>query len=125
MEMNQRDAGLVDLISEEIVTLIHEPFFDDDRFMFNEGNERYTYKTIDGTGKMQNTLLPQVDLCLMSLCSGGIIANSSFSWWGAWLQKDRGKIIAPDPKKWFGTAMTHLDTSDIVPERWVIQDWSK
>ena len=93
--------------------------------MFNEGNERYKYKTIDGTGKMQNTLLPQVDLCLMSLCSGGIIANSSFSWWGAWLQKDRGKIIAPDPKKWFGTAMSNLDTSDIVPERWVIQDWSK
>ena len=31
MEMNQRDAGLVDLISEEIVTLIHEPFFDDDQ----------------------------------------------------------------------------------------------
>ena len=113
------------VFTDDIEWCKNEPFFDDDRFMFNEGNERYTYKTIDGTGKMQNTLLPQVDLCLMSLCSGGIIANSSFSWWGAWLQKDRGKIIAPDPKKWFGTAMSHLDTSDIVPERWVIQDWSK
>ena len=102
-----------------------QEFFQQDRFLFNESNGRYSYKNIDGTGKLQNTLLPQVDLCLMSLCSGAIIANSSFSWWGAWLQNDRGKVIAPDPKKWFGTAMTHLDTSDIVPERWTIQEWSK
>ena len=94
-------------------------------FMFNESNGRYSYKTIDGTGKMQNTLLPQVDLCLMSLCTGGIIANSSFSWWGAWLQNDRGKIIAPNPEKWFGSAMTHLDTSMICPARWETLDWSK
>ena len=102
-----------------------QKFFQQDRFLFNESNGRYTYRTIDGTGQMQNTLLPQVDLCLMSLCSGGIVANSSFSWWGAWLQNDRGKVIAADPKKWFGTAMTHLDTSDIVPDRWIIQEWSK
>tara|TARA_E500000331_G_scaffold355432_1_gene410872 strand:- start:1595 stop:2347 length:753 start_codon:yes stop_codon:yes gene_type:complete len=102
-----------------------QSFFDDDRFLFNEDNQRYQYQTIDGLGKLQNTLLPQVDLCLMSLCSGGIIANSSFSWWGAWLQNNRGRIIAPDPKKWFGSAMTHLDTSDIVPLRWHIHDWSK
>ena len=102
-----------------------QEFFKQDRFLFNESNSRYTYRTIDGTGQMQNTLLPQVDLCLMSLCSGAIIANSSFSWWGAWLQNDRGKVVAPDPKKWFGTAMTNLDTSDIVPDRWTIQEWSK
>ena len=74
---------------------------------------------------MQNTLLPQVDLCLMSLCSGGIIANSSFSWWGAYLQKDRGQIIAPNPEKWFGSAMENLDTSDILPGYWTTLDWSK
>ena len=102
-----------------------QSFFTQDRFMFNESNGRYSYQTIDGTGQMQNTLLPQVDLCLMSLCSGAIIANSSFSWWGAWLQNDRGKVIAPNPEKWFGTAMEHLDTSDIVPARWEILDWSK
>ena len=61
----------------------------------------------------------------MSLCSGGIIANSSFSWWGAWLQNGRGKIIAPDPEKWYGSAMTHLDTSMMVPARWQIHYWSK
>jgi len=102
-----------------------QSFFDQDRFMFNDSNERYDYQTIDGTGLMQNTLLPQVDLCLMSLCSGGIIANSSFSWWGAWLQNGKGNIIAPNPDKWYGSSMTHLDTSMMVPARWQIQDWSK
>ena len=102
-----------------------QEYFKQDRFMFNENVQRYDYVSMDGLGKMQNTLLPQVDLCLMSLCSGAIIANSSFSWWGAWLQNDRGKVIAPDYKKWFGTSMTHLDTSDIIPDRWVIKNWSK
>ena len=102
-----------------------QDYFKQDRFLFNENVQRYGYVSMDGLGKMQNTLLPQVDLCLMSLCSGAIIANSSFSWWGAWLQNNRGKVIAPDPKKWFGSAMTHLDTSDIVPDRWIIKEWSK
>ena len=102
-----------------------QKYFDQDRFLFNDNAERYSYKTMDGLGQPQNTLLPQVDLCLMSLCSGAIIANSSFSWWGAWLQNDSGKIIAPNPVKWFGSAMTHLDTSDIVPDRWLTKDWSK
>lgn len=96
-----------------------QELFKKERFLFNEKNERYSYKNIDGSGKLQNTLLPQIDLCLMSLCSGGIIANSSFSWWGAWLQNNRGKVIAPDPNIWFGSAMTHVDTSDIVPKRWI------
>ena len=99
-----------------------QKFFQQDRFLFNDNVERYDYTCMDGLGNMQHSLLPQVDLCLMRLCSGGIVANSSFSWWGAWLQNDRGKVVAPDPKKWFGTSMTHLDTSDIVPDRWTIQE---
>ena len=113
------------VLTDDIEWCKKQSFFDNDRFMFNENNDRYQYQTIDGLGRMQNTLLPQVDLCLMSLCSGAITANSSFSWWGAWLQNGRGKVVAPDPKNWFGTAMTHLDTSDIVPVQWTIQEWSK
>jgi len=111
------------VFTDDLAWCKSQEYFKQDRFLFNENVERYTYRTIDGLGKMQNTLLPQVDLCLMSLCSGAIIANSSFSWWGAWLQNDRGKVIAPDPKKWFGSAMTHLDTSDIVPDRWIVKDY--
>jgi len=113
------------VFSDDVEWCKSQKIFEQDRFLFNESNGRYSYRTVDGTGKMQNTLLPQVDLCLMSLCSGAIVSNSSFSWWGAWLQNNRGHVVAPNPKKWFGTAMTHLDTSDIVPESWIIQNWSK
>ena len=113
------------VFTDDLAWCKSQDYFKQDRFLFNENVQRYSYVSMDGLGKMQNTLLPQVDLCLMSLCSGAIIANSSFSWWGAWLQNDRGKVIVPDPKKWFGTSMTHLDTSDIIPERWTIKGWSK
>mgnify|MGYP006240014477 FL=1 len=52
----------------------------------------------------------------MSLCGGAIIANSSLSWWGAWLQNDTGKVIVPDP--WYGSKLAHLDTKDLIPQRW-------
>ena len=60
---------------------------------------------------------PYVDLCLMSMCSDFIIANSTFSWWGAWLA-NRGAVIAP--KKWFGPNNAHLDTNDLYPESWTV-----
>jgi hypothetical protein len=57
------------------------------------------------------------DLWLMSLCNHNIIANSSFSWWGAWLNNNTDKkVIAP--KKWFGDHV-NLNTSDLLPESWI------
>ncbi len=56
------------------------------------------------------------DLRLMSACRHHVIANSTFSWWGAWLDaRDGGSVVAP--ARWF--AADHLDGSDIVPERWI------
>jgi hypothetical protein len=56
------------------------------------------------------------DLRLMSLCQHHIIANSSFSWWGAWLCNDPGKIVIA-PQNWFQGA-AH-DTSDLLPDTWI------
>lgn len=55
-----------------------------------------------------------IDLCLMSLCSGHIIANSTFSWWGAWLSNS-STIISPN--KWFGRKEN--DTQDVIPDNWI------
>jgi hypothetical protein len=56
------------------------------------------------------------DMHLMSLCRHHIIANSSFSWWGAWLSEHPAtEVIAP--ARWF--RKEDIDTTDLVPERWM------
>ena len=58
------------------------------------------------------------DMKVMSLCDHNIIANSSFSWWGAWLNDNPNKkVIAPS--KWFGNE-PKLNTSDIIPKEWIV-----
>ena len=73
-----------------------QKLFADDRFMVSESNDGY------------------LDMCMMSLCSDFIIANSSFSWWAAWLG-NRGKVIAP--KKWFPD---DKNTNDLYCETWEV-----
>lgn len=56
------------------------------------------------------------DMRLMSLCKHHIIANSSFSWWGAWLNPSAGKIVIA-PKQWFAN---ETNTQDLIPDEWLI-----
>ena len=77
-----------------------QELFSDDRFLVSDNDDAY------------------IDLCLMTMCKKHIIANSSFSWWGAWLA-DSDKVVAP--KGWFeGSNNSHLDISDIYCSDWIV-----
>lgn len=57
------------------------------------------------------------DLFLMSKCKHNIIANSTFSWWGAWLNSHTNKIIIA-PAKWYVGDLNKV-TIDLIPENWM------
>jgi hypothetical protein len=103
------DSYQVIVFSDVIDWCKNQEFFKGDRFLFSDNSlELFP----DGAS------VPYVDLCLMSLCSDAIIANSSLSWWGAWLINNQNKkVIAPKP--WFGSAYEHYIMDDLIPEGWI------
>lgn len=57
------------------------------------------------------------DLCAMAKCDHHIIAASSFSWWGAWLNPAPNKVVIA-PRPWFNSGLPY-DTSDMLPDGWI------
>jgi hypothetical protein len=98
---------------ELIKTRVDEPHF----FIFSDDiswcknnlnlNENFEFVTTDADWK---------DLRLMTYCKHNIIANSSFSWWGAYLGKFAHKIVI-SPKVWFSD--DRLDITDLKPDNWI------
>lgn len=83
------------------INLINEKFNDTHFFVFSD-DTIWTKENL----KLQNATyidhktIPHEDIFLMSKCKHNITANSSFSWWGAWLNKHKDKVVIA-PKKWF------------------------
>ena len=103
------DNQPVFVFSDSVDWVKEQEFFSGDRFLISEPVDKYA----DGS------FTPYADLCLMSLCSHAIIANSSMSWWGAWLQSNPNKKVVA-PKNWFGPAYADKDTTDLYCPNWII-----
>lgn len=87
-------------------------FTDDILWVENELNS-----TIPGEIISKNTKSHYEDFFLMQQCQHNIIANSSFSWWAAYLNPNPNKIVIA-PKNWFNKAP--LNTKDLYPQEWMI-----
>lgn len=89
----------VAIFSDDPFWVASQELFKPDRFLLSE------------TGRSHH------DLYLMTQCSDFIIANSTFSWWGAWLA-NKGRVIAPST--WFGPNNAHLNIKDLYCNHWEI-----
>ena len=92
-----QDANVL-IFSDEPEWCKHQDLFSGDRFLVSEVND------------------PYIDLCLMTLCDYHIMANSTFSWWAAYLAKSK-MVIAP--KTW-NPDTNPLNTKDLYCDGWIL-----
>lgn len=89
--------------------------FSDDTEWAKNNFKKSNFKIVD-----INRNSPEVDLYLMSLCKHNIIANSSYSWWGAWLNTNPSKIVI-SPSKWFNDEEINKKAIySLIPNNWMI-----
>lgn len=99
-----------------ITSKLENPYF----FVFSDDKEfvKTMFEGFDNIEFIEGLTYDYEDLHLMSLCKHQIIANSSFSWWGAWLNRnERKQIIAP--KQWFHDEEMQSKTTDLIPSSWI------
>jgi hypothetical protein len=78
---------------------------------------RELYVNIDRTVYVDSSIPDWRQMLMMSACNVNIIANSTFSWWGAYLNNTPGKVVIR-PKMWFGRRIQH-DICDMFPGDWI------
>lgn len=88
----------------------------DSKFLIFSDDITWCKETFKGNNFIFSNEKDYVELFMMSFCKNNIIANSSFSWWGAWLNKNPNKkVIAP--KIWFSDET--INPNDIIPDTWI------
>ena len=101
---------------KRIQNQIENPYFfifSDDKMYIKEIFKNHTNYSI-----IENIPTDYEELVIMSACDHHIIANSSFSWWGAWLNPSKNKIVIA-PKKWFSNETMQLQTENLIPKSWI------
>ena len=114
LELFPKDVTVL-LFSDDMHWCRQQEFFNGENFLHSEFNMRYNIPCDTNNGP-EMSLIPYYDLCMMSLCKGGVIANSTMSWWAAWLMENPSlPIVTPTP--WFGPK-SNDNTVDLIPTRW-------
>ncbi|TKC55812.1 alpha-1,2-fucosyltransferase [Pedobacter hiemivivus] len=114
-------GGLCDLAYyREAITIMRAKIKTPSFFIFSDDMEwcRKNLPLPENTTLIEgnNGLNSYIDMQLMSNCKHNIIANSSFSWWAAWLNQNPDKIVIA-PKKWIND--DNYNDSDIIPKTWL------
>jgi hypothetical protein len=108
------------ICSDDLDWVKEQKLFSKDRFYLSETRIYYPNEVLNGAGKMEVSLVPYYDLCMMTLCNNAIIANSSLSWWGAWLQKNPNKkVVTQTP--WFGEKLSFNNLKDLIPDSLIVE----
>ena len=90
----------------------------DNHFVFFSDDIEWCKETFsDMNASFINTGFDVLDFYLMSYMKNNIIANSSYSWWAAWMNDNQNKKVLA-PSVWFGEKNSNFSTRDITPERW-------
>ena len=88
--------------------------------VFSDDNEyaKLRFKHLPNVTFVEGTT-PVEDIYLQSVCFGNIVANSSFSWWGAWLNQKLNTVVVA-PRRWFGTDCKE-SAKDVFCKTWVLR----
>ena len=101
--LSKIDAPKFFIFSDDLNWVKEQSFFNNLNISYVEGNiEDKSYE----------------DMRLMSLCRHNIISNSSFSWWGSWLNNNQNKIVIA-PKRWFADDNMNAKVKRLIPSSWI------
>ena len=103
----------IDKVLEKIPNAVFFAFSDEPKWVEQILKKKYKNIIVVDNNFAENS---HYDMYLMTKCKHNIIANSSFSWWGAWLNLNSNKIIIC-PKKWF--VDDYIDVNDLLPDNWL------
>lgn len=104
---------------KQAMSLINKKFRKINYFIFSDDITWVKYNLeLQNATYVEHCNTPHEDMYLMSLCDHNIIANSSFSWWAAWLNNNHKKIVIA-PKNWFKNQKYLQYSTGIACESWI------